>query len=97
MLGYTFNPFAEIELEVAVEEYENRQIGLGLRFLAVVEAAVRQLCEYPESGPVRHEPVRAKVLSGFPYTVLYSIKPGELRILAVAHQHQQPMYWLGRK
>jgi putative addiction module component (TIGR02574 family) len=44
-----------------------------------------------------HGSVRAKILSGFPYTVFYSIKPGELRILAVAHQHQQPMYWLGRR
>jgi plasmid stabilization system protein ParE len=97
MLGHTFNPFAEVELEAAVEDYEIRQSGLGLRFLGVVEAAVRQLREYPGSAPARFGPVRAKVLSGFPYTIYYSIKPGELRILAVAHQHQQPMYWLGRK
>ena len=92
----SFNSLAEAELSDAVDSYEQGSPGLGAAFLAAVERAVTDLVEYPESAPVLSGPFRKKVLSRFPFNLIYRIKSDEIRILAVAHQRRRPYYWLGR-
>ena len=96
MLDLTFNPLAEEEYGAAVERYAADRSDVHLRFIETFEAAILQIREFPESGPVARGAIRSKVLSGFPYTIYYSVRPPVLRILAVAHQRRQPFYWLGR-
>ena len=96
MLDLTFNPLAEEEYGAAVERYAADRSDVHFRFIETVEAAVLQVREFPESGPVARGAIRSKVLFGFPYTIYYSIRPPVFRILAVAHQRRQPFYWLGR-
>jgi plasmid stabilization system protein ParE len=97
MLDFTFNPLAEEEYAAAVDQYAEGQGDAHLRFIATFEAAVLQLRQFPESGPVARGRIRSKVLSGFPYTIYYSVRPSMVRILAVAHQRRQPFYWLRRR
>jgi plasmid stabilization system protein ParE len=97
MLDFTFNPLAEEEYAATVDQYAEGQGDAHLRFIAAFEAAVQQLREFPESGPVARGRIRSKVVSGFPYTIYYSVRPPMVRILAVAHQRRQPFYWLGRR
>jgi len=85
----SFNSLAEAELNDSVDHY-------GTAFLATVEQAITDLVEYPESAPVLSGPYRKKVLSRFPFNLIYRIKGNEVRILAVAHQRRRPYYWLGR-
>ena len=92
----SFNTLAEAELSDALDDYEQASPGRGAAFLATVERAVTDLVAYPESAPVLSGPYRKKVLSRFPYTLIYRIKGNEIRILAVAHQKRRPYYWLGR-
>ena len=33
----------------------------------------------------------------FPYSLVYSVREHEMRILAVAHQKRRPFYWRGRE
>ena len=40
--------------------------------------------------------VRRKSLARFPYSVLYTVDPDVLYIVAVAHQKRRPNYWLRR-
>jgi plasmid stabilization system protein ParE len=95
-LPYEFSPIARLELEQAVETYEIESPGMGLRFADEVESAILLLRQFPESAPVLRGRIRAKVVAGFPFTIHYSLKPAGLRVLAVAHQRRQPLYWLGR-
>ena len=37
------------------------------------------------------------ILSRFPYKLLYSIEPDSLFIIAVAHMHRAPYYWIDRE
>jgi len=76
--------------------FEIKREGLGLRFLSAVEAAVAHIRQHPEASPVIIQDVRSKVLRRFPYSVMYSIKPDRIRILAVANQKRRPFYWRGR-
>ena len=97
MLDFAFNPLAEEEYGAAVEQYAAGQSDVQHRFIDTFEAAILQIRQFPESGPVARGVIRSKVLPGFPYTIYYSVRPSMLRILAVAHQRRQPFYWLGRQ
>ena len=92
----SFHELAEFELNDAAVFFEIRREGLGLRFLSAVEAAVAHIREHPEASPVIMQDVRCKVLRKFPYSIMYSIKPDRIRILAVANQKRRPFYWRGR-
>jgi plasmid stabilization system protein ParE len=96
MLDVTFNPLAEEEYGAAVERYAAGQGDVHRRFIETFEAAILQIRQFPESGPIARGRIRSKVLSRFPYTIYYSVRPPMLRILAVADQRRQPFYWLGR-
>lgn len=97
MLNLTFNPLAEREYEVAVERYAAERRDVHGRFIETFEAAILQIRQFPESGPLARGAIRSEVLSGFPYTIFYSVRPSKLRVLAVAHQRRQPFYWVRRR
>ena len=92
----SFHELAEFELNDATVYFEIEREGLGLRFLSAVEAAVAQIRDHPEASPVIIQDIRRRVLRGFPYSIMYSIKPDRIRILAVANQRRRPFYWRGR-
>ena len=92
----SFHQVAEFELNDAAVFFDTKQEGLGLRFLSAVEAAVAQIREHPEASPVIVQNIRRKVLRRFPYSILYSINPDRIRILAIASQRRRPFYWQGR-
>jgi plasmid stabilization system protein ParE len=91
-----FHDAADAELLEAISYYDARVDGLGDRFLAEVMSATRYIERYPEIAPVIEEGVRAKVLSRFPYTLMYIVDESEIFILAVAHQSRRPAYWADR-
>jgi hypothetical protein len=46
--------------------------------------------------PVERGDIRRITLTRFPYKLLYSIEPDCLYVIAIAHQHRKPDYWVGR-
>jgi hypothetical protein len=94
--GISFHELAELELNDAAIFFESETDGLGFRFLGTVEAAVEHIRQYPEASPIVDQEVRCKVLRRFPYSIMFSIKPDRIRILAVANQKRRPFYWRGR-
>lgn len=92
----SFHEFAESELNDAATFFEHETKGLGFRFLAAVEASIAQIQQHPEASPIIDQDVRRKVLRRFPYSIMYSVKPDRIRILAVASHRRRPFYWHGR-
>ncbi|MEA4883585.1 MAG: addiction module protein [Clostridia bacterium] len=37
------------------------------------------------------------LLRRFPYSIMYSLLPNTIRILAIANQKRRPLYWCGRQ
>lgn len=70
---------------------------MGASFLGAFNDALDQLLAFPESAPILHRKVRCKPLRRFPYSLLYSLRRQEIRILAVMNQNRQPLYWRGRR
>lgn len=87
---------AEQEMLDAARYYESQTERLGEDFLVKVNSAVRNISEYPKRWPVIDFDVRRRLVHRFPYGVLYRIDPNEIVILAVAHLHRHPNYWISR-
>jgi plasmid stabilization system protein ParE len=82
-----------MEFEEAVRYYRARGRVLGDRFAAEVRFAIRRILETPERWRVLEEDVRRCLVRVFPYSVLYTIEPGFILIVAVMHGKRQPGYW----
>lgn len=92
----SFNGQARGELRKAARHYGLESPTLRIAFLEEIDAALAQLLAYPESAPVVRGTIRRMLLRRFPYSLLYTLRPGEIRILAVMHQSRRPFYWWGR-
>jgi len=92
-----FTRIAELELEDSVRYYELEFFGLGKKFKDEVRKAVKRVVDYPEAWSIERGDVRKCLLHKFPYKLLYSIESDHILIIAVAHQHRKPDYWVGRK
>ena len=91
-----FHPEAHEEMIESARFYEGRSEGFGSDFLTAVEATTRRIEQFPEAGPIDRANIRKRLVSGFPFTVLYEIQPDRILIAAVMHQHRRPGYWRKR-
>ena len=91
-----FTSLARREVDDAVRHYEGVQSGLGRRFKTDVGKAARRLREYPYAWSVERGNVRKCLLNTFPYKLLYSVEQDHIVVVAVAHQHRRPDYWVDR-
>ncbi|MFA4910903.1 MAG: type II toxin-antitoxin system RelE/ParE family toxin [Desulfobacteria bacterium] len=91
-----FSKYAGQELDDAIQYYEIEYQGLGKRFRDEVRNAAKRISEYPEAWSVERGEVRKCILHKFPYKLLYSVESNHVFIIAVAHQHRRPDYWIER-
>ena len=92
----SFHSSAELELNEAAAYYRAESPFLAQAFLDDIDHALDFVRKYPESAPLLKQSVHRKLLRRFPYNILYSLAPGEIRILAIANQKRRPFYWRGR-
>ncbi len=88
---------AELELNDAADYYDRGSPGLGSAFIDEVESGFERIRSYPDGAPEVAKGIRKRVLSKFPYALVYEVREEDVRILAVAHQRKRPYYWRGRK
>ena len=96
-----FEPEAEEELVAAVSWYQAQRPGLGTELMDATQEALRRIIQAPVvlglvPGVSSSLGVRRCVLQRFPYSLVFLELPGEIRILAVAHQRRRPGYWRSR-
>lgn len=85
------------ELNDAVRYYEGEQDGLGIRMMEEVDEHVRWILKNPTVPQVRKGGYRRVNLKTFPYYIPYLITEDTLWILAIAHGHRKPEYWIKRR
>ena len=91
-----FSKLARQELDTATRYYEVEFQGLGNQFRDEVKKAAIRITEYPQAWSVECGDVRKCLLHKFPYKLLYSIEEDHIFIIAVAHQHRRPDFWIER-
>jgi plasmid stabilization system protein ParE len=85
-----FRSSAERDLAEAWKWYEEREAGLGARFLDSVEMCLKRISERPEGYPIASGEVRRALVGKFPYAVYFRMRGEHVRVLAVLHHRRGP-------
>lgn len=91
-----FLVLARQEVDDAVTWYDQQVKGLGRDFLDELDQAVRRIVSLPESCSEIEPGLRRCLLARFPYGLIYGIEGKNITIVAVAHLHREPRYWVDR-
>ena len=87
---------AQLELDDAVAWYNQRSEGLGQVFLDELDGVVRRATRFPLSCPEIEVGIRRGLIPRFPYGLIYGIDDDTIVVIAVAHLHRRPRYWIER-
>jgi plasmid stabilization system protein ParE len=94
--SYFFHPEAITEADVAAVFYEERQKGLGARFVAALDDAIDRICRNPKIYKQVEAGARKCRLMRFPYGVIFREGEEAIEIIAVMHLRREPGYWRAR-
>ncbi len=95
-MTFSFHPDASAELNQAVDFYEECEPGLGYEFLEETYSTIARILRYPDAWSQFSGRARRCFTKRFPYSVIYQVKEDLIRIIAVAHSHRRPGYWINR-
>jgi plasmid stabilization system protein ParE len=91
-----FDDLAREEYNDTIEYYEIEIKGLGRRFKDEIKRALRNITKFPSCGTIEDGDIRRYILHKFPFKILYSIEKNYIYIIAIAHMHREPNYWIHR-
>ena len=90
------HPEARIEYLESIGFYESREPGLGRRFKGEVDAFIELLSSDPLLFRERKPGYRRANLSIFPHYIAFVVRDDTLWIVAIAHGHRKPEFWVDR-
>jgi len=93
MKPYKLHREALEEIKDSISFYEEKQAGLGKRFLGALEDAISRIRRNPLLYRKIDGETRKCRLLRFPYGIIYRIKDGKIEIVAVMHLKRRPGYW----
>jgi len=87
---------ARLEFNEAKEFYEIEQTGLGAKFENEIKNGILRIRQYPQAWPPERKETRRYLVRKFPYKIIYSLQQDNIVVLAFAHLHRKPNYWVDR-
>lgn len=90
-------PEAQTDIREAARWYEDREAGLGLRFLREIRTSLQHINNNPLMFPIIEDDARRALLHKFPYSIYFVNEPEAIAIIAVLHQHRRPDAWKFRR
>ena len=91
-----FYPDAQIELIESARYYEDRQSGLGKRFLEAIRNATQRIQLFPTIFQHIDGDLRRARVERFPYGIVFRERDEYIEIIAVMHFKRNPEYWKTR-
>ncbi|MBI3919784.1 MAG: type II toxin-antitoxin system RelE/ParE family toxin [Armatimonadetes bacterium] len=91
-----YHPEARAELIESALFYDDRQPGVGGRFLKAVEECEQRARVHPASGTPSEPETRQRRVAKFPFALVYREYSDHLFVVAVAHLSRKPGYWENR-
>ena len=86
----TWSRIAAADRLRVIEHLGRHNLRAALSIDDRMEAAVRRLAAFPESGRVGRVPTtREVVVAGTPFVIVYRLSEGEIRVLRVLHGAQR--------
>jgi plasmid stabilization system protein ParE len=87
---------ARAEYDAAVDWYNKKQAGLGLRFIRTVETVLELISDKPLLYRQVLRDIRQAVVSGYPYCIYYRVRRSAVAVLSVFHTSRDPSVWQSR-
>ena len=83
---------AQKEIAIAWNWYEERQRGLGDRFVTEIIVRIRKIEQTPDRFPTRYKSYKETPVSVFPFLIIYKTnkKKKHVRIVSVFHTSLNP-------
>ena len=95
---YVLSPEAETELTDAVAFCAQQfSTAVAENFLATFELKVSLIAEFPGVGTATSKGRRLFPIGRYPYSILYRVEDGVVKVSAIAHHSRRPGYWGIRK
>ena len=91
-----FTKQSRCELLVQTAYYEALRKGLGTKFRTEVESAAQRAATFPDHGKPSAGATRRRLVTDFPFSVVYTEVDYGVLIHAVADDRRLPEYWLSR-
>ena len=91
-------PLAKQDIKEGAIWYNNKQKGLGKRFIQKIRVKVHSICRHPGSSAIRYDNTRTAILDVFPYMIHYTINESQKIVIisAVFHTSLDPDKWHDR-
>ncbi|MEK6679360.1 MAG: type II toxin-antitoxin system RelE/ParE family toxin [Nitrospirota bacterium] len=96
MKPFLFHPEALMEADESARFYEERQEGLGKRFIEALTDTINRIIRNPKLYIKIDDTIRKCRLLHFPYGVIYRDINEFIEIIAVMHLKREPGYWKSR-
>jgi mRNA-degrading endonuclease RelE of RelBE toxin-antitoxin system len=94
-MGFKLTYAAEVydDLQENIDWFNQKQTGLGSRFLKAVKEQITRIKKNPHTIAVRYEDVRCAKVKGFPYLVHFKIfqDTSIIKVTAVFSTHRDPI------
>jgi hypothetical protein len=84
---------AELELKEAMEFYESARAGLGVEFLAEVEATTKLIESFPLAWTPLSPRTRRCRTHRFPFGLFYQVRENEILIVSLMDLRRDPINW----
>jgi len=95
-MNVRFLTLAQKEADEAVVWYDEKAEGKGRDFLDELDRVVRLVKAYPLASPEIEPEIRRCLFARFPYSLVYGIDDQMIVVIAIAHSHREPRYWVDR-
>lgn len=95
-MNVRFLTIAQKEIDDAYRWYEEKAEGKGREFLDELDRIVRLVKSFPLATSEIEGGNRRCLLARFSYAVMYGVETETVVIIAVAHTHREPRYWIDR-
>lgn len=88
---------AQLELDEAIDFYNNESDGLGSVFLQEVLNAIERIANYPDAWHPLSKNTRRCQTRRFPYGLIYTKLEDSILVISVSNLHRKPNHWGNRK
>ena len=85
-----------LEMDDAVKYYNEQLDGLGKKFYNEIVITIGLVKLFPDSWNQCSPNTRKAIIKTFPYNLIYATDSETIVIIAVAHHHRKPEYWIDR-
>lgn len=92
-----YHPLFSLDLVEAASFLERQEVGLGRRFIDLVETACRKAQADPQQFRYIENPVRRVLVKPFKYAVHFEQVDEKLYFYGVFHQAMNPTRWAQRR